>query len=161
MSKKEKIKYLSLSAVFYFIVPLIVLLYKFDFFKKDTSNKVRFTCLGLFVLLVLIIRFNSWVNKIIKSIANVTWQKVLVTGKDLIIIIGSIIALQSLKNSVADLQFLVAVIGGSMLIGNWFMYDFKNAIKKEEKQKDLDEHTNAFYNAMKKVQEEQQNGNQQ
>lgn len=157
MSKKDKIKYLSLSAVFYFIVPLIVLLYKFDFFKKGTSNKVRFTCLGLFVLFVLIVRFNNWVNKIIKSIPNLNWQKLLITGKDLIIVVGSIIALQSLKNSIADLQFLVAVIGGSMIIGNWFMYDFRNAIKQEEKQKDLDDNTNALYNAMKKMQEEQNN----
>jgi hypothetical protein len=156
-SKKvnKKALYVALSGLFCFIIPLLVLLFNFDFFKKDTTIRTRITCIGVFVLFVLIIKFNSWLNTTIKTLGNITLQKVLITLKGVVFCISAIVILELLKNSVSDLQVIIGVIGASFLVGNWFMLELKREIKQDEREQHNQDTTNAVYQAMKKMQEEQ------
>lgn len=133
-STGKKILFICLSVLFNYIVPFIIVAIKFGVFEKSVSNGYKFTIIGLFLTIVLAIKFSKQLGEFIdNTIKNVWVKKILVLVKNVAWCVLIFFALEYVKEQIMTIQFLSIVIIISFTIGNFFWQDYKNMLKKDEK----------------------------
>lgn len=152
-SKQKKWLFLIGSIILCFVVPILILMYQFEFFKEDTSWTSRFTMLGLCVILVLVVRFYKWINDFIKTFKKLWMRQLFVALRGIVIMVALIIVLETMKESVSDLQIMIGVCGGSFVVGNFLFEMYHEEVKKEEKKDVHDDMVNSVMEALNKERE--------
>ena len=96
---KKKLIYLLASIVITYIVPLIIVLWKFDIFKSTVPNAKKFTILGLFFIVVLAFKFSSQLKDFMNNtVRNVKIKKAFTFCKNALCYIRKIFLGSSAEN---------------------------------------------------------------
>lgn len=131
---KRKVLFLLASIVITYVVPLIVVFWKFGIFKDNVPNAKKFTIIGLFVLVILVFKFGSQLKDFINtSVKNVNIKKVFTLCKNALWCVLLIFILECAKDEIINLEIVVIVIVVCFTVGNFFYQDFKEELKKEDK----------------------------
>lgn len=134
---KKKILYLILSLVCNYILPSIILLIQFDFFKQ-TSAGVKLTSIAIVILFVLVIKFGKQLSNLFKTIKNKNILMILSLLKTLIIGALILVVLKVMKDKIADLQTITLIFTMCFCGGNIFHYLSLKEMEKENKQEEED-----------------------
>lgn len=133
-STGKKILFACLSVFFNYIVPFVIVAIKFGVFEPSVSNGYKFTIIGLFLVIVLAIKFSKQLGEFIDTtIKNVWVKKILVLIKNIVWCIIIFFGLEYVKEQIYTIQFLSILIVLSFTIGNFFWQDYKDMLKKDEK----------------------------
>lgn len=138
--KKEfpkKTLFLIISILFNYVVPCVVLLIQFQFFKK-TNIALKFTAVGIVVAFVLVFKLYKQLGLLIKQIKNDNWLIVISIIKYLVLGIVLTLSIQAMKSKLADLQTIVLVFCISWAIGETFAHLRNKEIKRIEKKEQDD-----------------------
>lgn len=131
---KKKLIYLLASIVITYIVPLIIVLWKFDIFKSTVPNAKKFTILGLFFVVVLAFKFSSQLKDFMNNtVRSVKIKKAFTFCKNALWCVLLIFVLECAKDQIINLEIVVIVIVACFTIGNFFYQDYKEELKKEDK----------------------------
>lgn len=134
---KKKILYLILSLFCNYVLPSIILLVQFDFFKK-TGAKVKLTSIAIVVLFVLVIKFGKQLSNLVKTIKNKNILMCLSLVKTLIVGAIILLVLKIMQEKIIDLQIITLIFTLCFCSGNVFHYLSLKEMEKENKQETED-----------------------
>lgn len=134
----KKIVFGVASIIFNYVVPVVFLLFQFDFFKK-TNAPVKLSAIGLSIILILTIKFYKQINEWVKKIENKNFLIAITIAKSLIFSVISTLLIYLMKDKLADLQVLILTFCISWGIGNSFHYLRLKEIDKTKKRKKDDD----------------------
>ena len=133
-STLKKILFVILSVIFNYVIPFIVVAIKFGVFKPNVSNGYKFSIFGLFLVIILAIKFSKQLGEFIdNTIKNVWVKKALVLIKNAIWCIILFFGLEFIKDQIMSIQFLAILVVVCFTIGNFFWQDYKEMIKLDER----------------------------
>lgn len=135
---KKKTVFLLLNVLFNYILPSVIILIQFDFFKK-TSAGMKFTSIAMVCMFVLIVKFFRQISDWIKSIKNYTFLMVMNIAKTLILCFAILVVLKVMQDAMLDLQVITIIFGLSFSIGSIFHY---LRLKEIDKEKGIEEENN-------------------
>lgn len=136
----KKIIFIILSVIFNYVVPFLVVAIKFGVFKPTTSNGYKFTIIGLFLLIVLAIKFSKQLGEFLdNAIKNLLVKKILVVVKNALWCVLIFVVLETIKEQLLQIQFLSILIVICFTLGNFFWKDYKELVKQDEKYQEKQE----------------------
>ena len=103
-------------------------------FKPSVSNGYKFTIIGLFLVIILAIKFSKQLGEFIdNTIKNVWVKKALVLIKNAIWCVIIFFGLEFVRDQLLQIQFLAILVVICFTIGNFFWQDYKELLKQDEK----------------------------
>lgn len=122
-----------LSIIFNYVIPCIILLIQFKFFRKTTFT-LKLTAVGVVVLFIVVFKFCRQINDWLKTIKNKNILMVVAITKTLVLAIVFTLLLQLMREKINDLQTIIIVFSISWCVGSIFHYLRLKEIDKETKQ---------------------------
>ena len=139
----KKILCLVGSIVLTYIVPLVAVSIKFGLFSKETKTSYKITGMSLLLLVVLAIKFSSWIKKTIEErIKKKIFKQLINVAKNLILVVMFIVLVEAMKENLLSLEILAIILGVSFSLGNWLDEEFKDCLNKDDKWKQKQETLN-------------------
>lgn len=139
----KKILCLLGSIVLTYIVPFVAVSFKFELFKQDTEIPYKITGVCLLLLVILSIKFSSWIKKTIEErVKKKIFKQLINVGKNLLFVVLFIILIESMKENLLSLEILAIILGVSFSLGNWLDEEFKDCLTKDDKWKQKQETLN-------------------
>lgn len=135
---KKKTIFLLLNILFNYILPSVIILLQFDFFKH-TSAGMKFTSIAMVCMFVLIVKFFRQISDWIKSIKNYTVLMVMNIAKTLILCFAILVVLKVMQDAMLDLQIITIIFGLCFSFGSIFHY---LRLKEIDREKGIEEETN-------------------
>ena len=141
----KKILLLLGSIFFSYILPLVIVSFKFGLFEKETGTAYKITGISLLVIVVLVIKFYGYIKKTINErIKNHLLKKIIMVARNVLIVVIAIVLIEALKESLLTLEILAIVLAVSFSLGNWLDEDYKKCLEKDEKWKSKQEMLNTL-----------------
>lgn len=139
----KKILCLLGSIVMTYIVPFVAVSFKFELFSKETKTSYKITGVCLLLLVILAIKFSSWIKKTIEErIKKKIIKQIINVAKNLIFVVLFIILVEAMKDNLLSLEILAIILGVSFSLGNWLDEEFKECLMKDDKWKQKQETLN-------------------
>lgn len=139
----KKILCLIGSIVLTYIVPFVAVSFKFELFSKETKTSYKITGICLLLLVILAIKFSSWIKKTIQErVKKKIIKQIINVAKNLVIVVLFIILVETMRENLLSLEILAIILGVSFSLGNWLDEEFKECLMKDDKWKQKQETLN-------------------